>query len=221
MSLRNIHLRKLLRLIYSAPNARISALRNDIREEIAKEQGLVSGGADFYGPFWADAKEHVLGVSDLTEATASRIEANAARANLYPRLRDGFLLWWDERRRWTNEPFRPIEAPKGRYRFQSLDATIKVENFLSVRDGLGDGHYVYPYFAPDPALQDEGIRLGLWAIGRAVPYLNWDEMRILDVIRGQTYAVDRTPLVGNEEVLFTKRYEALLTQWEKLRSEYN
>lgn len=220
MSVRLIHLRKLLKILYLPPNSQVSALRADIRDDIAKESGQVSGGGDFYGPFWADAKDHVVGRVDLRAAVDARISANEGRANLYPQLRDGFLSWWDERRRWTNAPFSPVDAPKARYAFQALQAVVKVENFLSVSDSNGRYHHTYPYFSPNPVLGEEAARLGLWLIGRAVPAMNWDEVRILDVIRGQTYSADRNPLIGNEEVLFERRYRALIDQWNHLRQEY-
>lgn len=220
MSFRQIHLRKLLRIMYAHPSARTAAIRSDIREEIARERGELGGGADFYGPFWADAKSHAVGEQDLRDSVRARIEANAARANLYPRLRDGFLLWWDYKRRWTNEPFLPLDAPKGRYRTPEFGGMVKVENFLSVRDGLGDGHFVYPYFSHDPSLSNEAARVGLWVIGRAIPQLNWDEIRLLDVIRGEIFSADRTPLQGDEEEIFRNRYRAILRQWDKLREQY-
>ena len=112
MSVRMIHLRKLLKLMYLAPNRRVSALRADIRDDIARESGDPGSGGDFYGPFWSDAKAHVFGSAYLPEMVQVRIAANSGRANLYPQLRDGFLLWWNERRRWTNEPFRQTDAIK-------------------------------------------------------------------------------------------------------------
>lgn len=79
---------------------------------------------------------------------------------------------------------------------------------------------IYPYFAPEPTLADESARVGLWLMGRALPALNWDEIRILDVIRGQTFSVDRNPLRGNEETIFMRRYNAVLQQWNDIRQEY-
>lgn len=61
MSLRSIQLRKLLKILYLPQNRQVTALRGDIREEIAREVGDSGGGGDFYGPFWFDAKGHALG----------------------------------------------------------------------------------------------------------------------------------------------------------------
>lgn len=221
MALDRIHLRKLLKILLLEPNKRRSAVRSDIREEIAREAGLDSSGGDFYAPFWADAKRHVFGIGDLHEMVDARMDANARRANLYPRLRDGFLLWWNERRRWTNEPFRPGRSLKAHFPFPGLDATVKIDSILSVRDGLDGEHAVYPYFAPEPLLSDNAARLGLWLTTRALPTVPPDEIRILDVIRGRTFSLDRTPLRGDEEDEFRRRYSELLRQREVLRREYD
>ena len=221
MSLRLIHLRKLLKILYSEPNRRISALRSDIRQDIAREAGDLAGGGDFYGPFWRDAKNHAFGLADPHEATDNRIASNSGRANLYPRLRDGFLLWWNERRRWTNQPFQQAELLKTRYNFPGIDAVVKIDNILSVRDALGQDHFTYPYFSPEPTLSDEAGRVGLWLLIQALPNVNADEIRIIDVIRGQTFSLDRNPLRGDEQDIITRRYQEALDQWETLRAEYD
>lgn len=149
-----------------------------------------------------------------------RIEANERRAGLYPRLRDGFMLWWNERRRWTNAPFRPGRQLKAHFPFPGLDAVVKVDNVLTVRDGRDDEHVIYPYFAPEPVLSEDAARLGLWLVIQALPSVPPREIRILDVIRGRTFSIDRTPLRGDEEQEFKSRYSSLLTLRESLRSEY-
>lgn len=221
MAIDRIHLRKLLMLMFLPDNRKTSELRKDIRDEIAREAGEESSGGDFYAPFWADARSHVFGTSDLHASVATRIDANPRRGALYPRLRDGFLLWWTERRRWTNEPFqlgRPI-----RTQFQTAVplATIKVDSILSVRDARNEEHFVYPYFAPEPALSEEAARLGLWLLTTALRDIPPAEIRILDVIRGQTFSIDRTPLDGTEEEAFRRRHAALMEDWEALRQEYD
>lgn len=221
MALDRIHLRKLLKIFFLEPNQRRSAVRSDIREEIARDAGRDSSGGDFYAPFWADAKSHVFGSGDLHDMVEARMEANVRRTNLYPRLRDGFLLWWNERRRWTNEPFRPGRSLKVHFPFPGLDATVKIDSVLSVRDGLDAEHAVYPYFAPEPVLSDAAARLGLWLLTRALPTVPPAEIRILDVIRGRTFSLDRMPLRGDEEAEFRRRYSELLRQREALRREYD
>ena len=220
MALENIHLRKLLKLMYLEPNTRRSALRTDIREDLRREAGEDGGGGDFYSPFWADAKAHVFGGPDLRVSTAERIAANARRSNWYPQLRDGFLSWWDERRRWTNLPFNPGRKLKARFKFPGFDAVVKIDNILTVVDGKGDEHVVYSYFAPEPALSADAARLGLWVLTQSFPTVPPSELRILDIIRGNTFSIDRTPLSGEEEIEFRARYARLVVERDKLRAEY-
>lgn len=221
MSIRTINLRKLLRLFFAPENLQISILRSDIRAEIAKAEGFESGGGDFYVPFWRDAKDHTVNLSDLANSVASRIEANERRENLYPRLRDGFLIWWNERRRWTNEPFEVIASPKGILRFEDLDASLKIENFLSLRGSQNDIHYVYPYFSPNPTLTDEAARLGLWAISESGIVEDNAALRILDVMRGQSYSIEEVGFDGNEHEQFVIRYRRLINTWHDLWGDYD
>jgi hypothetical protein len=222
LSLENIHLRKILKIMYLQGPPRISAFRNDIRDDIARERGAEGeGGGDFYGPFWRDAKDHVFGRSDLRDQTRSRIERNAGRNNLYSLLRDGFLLWWDERRRWTNEPFRPANSIKAVCRVDGINADVKIANILSVRDGRDEDHFVYPYWFPEAPLNDESARLGLWMLCEAFPAIDPSEFRMLDIIRGETYSLDRHPLRGNERMIFQQGHAAALDQWRRLRAEYD
>lgn len=221
MSIRSIHLRKLLMLMFADDGRQRSVLRGDIRDEIARDAGDMGKGGDFYGPFWYDAKLHVFGAGDLHQMVQERVEANTNRANLYPLLRDGFLLWFNDRRRWTNEPFQPGRALKTQYQIESLDATVKVDSILSVRDRDQEEHFVYPYFSPNPAMSDDAARLGLWLLTSALPLVNPNELRILDVIRGRTFSIDRVPLAGGEQEEFEGRYERLLRRWDELRGEYD
>lgn len=220
MSLEDIHLRKILKIMYLEGGQRVSALRTDIRETIARAQGGGDGGGDFYGPFWRDAKDHAFNITDLREQTRIRIDSNPGRANLYGRLRDGFLLWWDERRRWTNEPFVPAASLKTTIRLPGIDANIKVANILSVRDGHDEEHFVYPYWFPTPPLTEESARLALWGLSVAFPRVAPNELRVLDIIRGQTFSLDRNPLQGNEADIFRRRFQNALQQWQALRREY-
>lgn len=221
MALNSIHLRKLLKIMFLESNERRSAIRADIREEIARDNDEASSGGDFYAPFWADAKDHVFGIAHIHELVEGRIAANGRRLNSYPRLRDGFLLWWNERRRWTNEPFRPGRALKAHFPFPGLDATVKIDSILSVRDSQDAEHVVYPYFALAPTLLEMSARLGLWLLTEALPNVPRDEIRILDVVRGQTFSLDRTPLRGDEEAEFRHRYSDILNQRAILRREYD
>jgi len=102
-----------------------------------------------------------------------------------------------------------------------LDAVVKVDNILSARDGRGVEHYVYPYFSETPVLDEQAARLGLWLLGQALLGVPHEEIRVLDVIRGEPFSIDRYPLAGNEEDSFRDRYAALLEEWEALRAEYD
>lgn len=215
--LNNAHLRKLLMLFYARSNLRRSKIREDIRAELESDP---SGGGDFYGPFWADAKNHVFGQVDLHEMVNERIESNDRRSRLYPQLRDGFFLWWNDRRRWTNEPFQPGQSLKASFNFPSLAATVKVDNVLSVRDGLNVEHIIYPYFSEEPILESEAACLGLWLLSQAFPEITSNTIRILDVIRGQSFSLERTPLIGNEGEKFEQMYSVLLQEREELRRGY-
>ncbi|HVG02856.1 MAG TPA: hypothetical protein VM842_08190 [Nitrospira sp.] len=219
MSVEMIHLRKLLQLFYLPPNRQTTKLREDIRNDRDRESGGSGSGPDFFGGFWADAKGHVFGRGDLHESVRGRVESNPGRQRLYPALRDGFLRWWNERRRWTNEPFQPAEVPHARYVIERL-GTVKVENVLAVKDAAGADHFVYPYFCEEPELRDEAARLGLWLLQAALPRLDPAELRILDVIRGPTFSVDRNPLQGDEEQIFLRRYTSLHRRWLELKEEY-
>jgi hypothetical protein len=221
MTLQVINLRKLLKLFYLDQQSLTSALRDDIREERDRERGVESGGGDFYSPFWSDAKNHAFGLSDLHDTTAARIADNERRRGLYPQLRDGFLLWWNQRRRWTNAPFEPIEVPRTRYRVPDVDTTVKLDCILAVQDGRGDDHYVYPYWFPAPAISEEAARLGLWVLSQAFPRMHVDELRLLDVLRGQTFSLERPPLAGDEKELFARHFARVSQRREQLRREYD
>ena len=220
MSLENINLNKLLKLFYLDPDKGRSALRADIREDLRREAGEITGGGDFYSPFWSDAKQHVFGTSDLRSATVTRINANPRRANLYPQLRDGFLDWWDQKRRWTNQPFRPGNALKGSFRFHELDATVKAQNILTVVDALGEERAVYAYCFPDPPLCSDAARLGMWLLAQALTEVPASEHRILDMIRGYTFSDDRVPLSGEEEIEFQARFARLIRERDMLREQH-
>lgn len=221
MPLQNIHLRKLLKIGFSEARQRQSALRADIREEIARQTRTAGGGGDFYAPFWADAKRHAVGATDLRQAVRERIAANEGRAALYPQLRDGFLQWWDERRRLTNAPVQAGEIQKAAFEVPELAATVKVESVLSVSDGAGTSRYVYPYFAREPVLSEDAARMGLWVLGQALPRVPLQDIRILDAIRGRTFSVGRTPLRGDEETAFMQMYAALIQERDRLRRDYD
>ena len=216
MALDRIHLRKLLKLFLMKENLRATAIRSDAREVMKKLDEGPGPGGDFHVPFWRDAKAHAAGRVDLREATNVQIEKNWRRKNLYPRLRDGFLIWWNEKRRWINEVIGEIpKAIKSSFGFAEIDGIVKVENLLSLRLGEDKFRYIYPYFADKPALTPEAARLGLWLMSRALPLYDVKDMRILDVIRGEAFSVDKYPFDGKEEDLFRLQYRSILREWRE------
>jgi hypothetical protein len=109
--------------------------------------------------FWKGAKDHAAGRSDLNETTAEQIDKNWRRKNLYPRFRDGFLKWWNGKRRWINEEI--VELPKtikSSFGFAEIEGIVKVENLLCLRVGDDKHRYIYPYFSDKPALTPEAAR---------------------------------------------------------------
>lgn len=47
MSVRSISLRKLIKILFSPANRRVSEIRKDIREDMNRIQGAAAGGGDF------------------------------------------------------------------------------------------------------------------------------------------------------------------------------
>jgi hypothetical protein len=214
MGLDRVHLRKLLKLFMMKDQLCSTAIRADAREAMRRMDEGSGPGGDFPIPFWRDAKDHAAGKTDLRESTAAQIEKNWRRKNLYPRYRDGFLKWWNEKRRWINEEI--VELPKtikSSVGFTEIDGVVKVENLLSLRLGDDKRRYIYAYFADKPMLTPETARLGLWLMGKALPQYEIADMRILDVLRGETFSTDKYPLIGDEEEAFKLRYRRILREW--------
>ena len=199
MLLGRIHLRKLLMLFGADRATVIGELREDIRQTIAREQGRAStGGGDFHAPFWTDAKLHVAGECDLNTSVANRVGRNERRARLYPLLAEGFLQWWDDRRRW-NEPFDFYDqSVKARYQVEGTPTEVKVESLLALRVGQGSRLY-YAYFCEEPALSDETAGLGLWVMRNALQAYDPDDLRLLDILRSRSYSIGDVPQRGDEE----------------------
>ena len=47
MSVRSISLRKLIKILFSPANRRVSGIRKDIREDMKRSQDAAAGGGDF------------------------------------------------------------------------------------------------------------------------------------------------------------------------------
>lgn len=225
MALQIITLRKLLRFFYATNPQRISLLREDIRNDIKKasrgDGEDESGGGNFHVPFWSDAKDHAAGLLDLNQQTPIRIEENYRRKRLYPLLTAGFLRWWAELRRRINEPIRIIrDSFSARFALSEVKSVVRVENLLAIRVGEDSDRVIYPYFADETLLTEEGARLSIWLISEAFKRRGIDEIQILDVIRGISYSSKSIHMVGDERKLFVRKYRALIKEWEKLREEY-
>jgi hypothetical protein len=162
----------------------------------------------------------VAGRGDLRASVAARTAANVRRERLYPLLADGFLRWWEDRRRW-NEPFEFYEqSVKARYSIPGTEAEVKVENLLALRVGTASRLY-YPYFCEEPELSEEAARLGLWVMGQALPEHDPDDLRVLDILRGRSFAPGDVPARGTEEADFRTRYQLLVDLWWRLRPGYS
>lgn len=221
MSIERLHLRKLLEYFGLKPDRRLAAIKADARSEVRKIGMPPKGGNDFYTCFWADAKSFASSGGDLMMMTRGRIEDSAQRSRLYPLLASGFLSWWNEKRRWINEPIEVVpEAVKAPYSFLQIGGTVKVENLLALRIGGAQARLIYPYFSEEPILSAENARLGLWLMGQALPSYSISEMRILDVVRGQTFSIDRYPLRGDEGAIFVERYARMLFDWRHFMQEF-
>jgi hypothetical protein len=220
MSIEKINLRKLLQLFFADERLQRSLLLADIRGDAAKASGDRGSGGDFYGPFWADVKDHAAGRSDLADQTGDRIRANKTRARLYPLLTEGFLEMWREKMRWRNEPFEFVaESVKAQLPIKKLGTIVKIENTASVKVWDGSHRIIYPYFSEEPALPEEGARLGFWALQTALPDFRQEDFRIVDLLRRTYFRPTEVGAKGDEEKQFVQRYEALLKKWRKLREE--
>lgn len=219
MAIERIHLRNFMRLALANPAHQTSLLRENIRADIKREAGAGGGGMNFYTPFWADAKNHARGALNLRPTTDARVEANRGRRNRYPALCDGFLLWWEDRRRRRNEPFAIVEERiLGDFEIEG-HGVIVVDNILAVRIGDAELRIVYPYFFDEPELGPEMAAIGLWAMSQALPTHRIEDMRVLDVMQGVSYSVEDVRISGNEENSFRERYRYLLGRWSELRAE--
>lgn len=214
-----------MRLVLAHPSLETKLLRADIRNDLRRGNRIEGeggdGGRDFYVPFWSDAKQHVRGLSDLRIETTGRVEASAQRRRLYPMLAEGFLNWWEERRRRRNEPFTLLERPvRGRAVIESL-GVVRVENNLSFQIGDDGLRIVYPYFCDEPELNIATARIGLWLMSQALPDFRIEDMRILDVVRGISFSIEEGPLTGTEETELRGHYGRLLARWHELRATYD
>ncbi|WP_332817546.1 hypothetical protein [Sphingopyxis sp.] len=221
MSVLDIPLRKILQLFYAEHKLRRSILKDDIRLDLKKEAGGTrSQGGDFYLPFWSDVKKHISDIADLNELTAARMESNRNFKRLYPLLRDGVLDLLNEKLRWSNEPLEIVpQSVHGSLKIEELGGLIRIRDAIHARVREKYTRVVYPYFSEEPALTDEGGRLGLWAMQQALKKLDPNDMRIIDPLRRAFFSPEMTPLRGDEEMVFHERYRSLIKEWERLKGE--
>ena len=221
MIVRAASLRKLLELFSADDALRVSLLRRDIRDSISRSR-REGGGGDFYTPFWADAKAHVRGERELISATDVRIAANHRRRKLYPQLRDGFLQLMSDSRRLRNEPYTSLPSgPRGSFGIEGTQGIITVHDTLHIRINGDTDRIIYPYFPARPPLKPESARLGRWAMMQALHPRSVEEMRLIDIIRAQTFSFRNADLSGNESELFSAQYRALCEEWHRYRAEYD
>ena len=217
MSVKKIHLRKLLQLFFADARLQRSLLLTDIRNDRAKESTRGSGG-DFYAPFWSDVKNHAAGLSDLYEQTEIRIAANKTRARLYPVLRDAFFAMWNEQMRWRNEAFQFVpESVSAQFDVKELESTVKIENTASVKIWDGSHRVIYPYFSESPALPIDGVRLCFWVLRESLPDFPLTDFRIIDFQRRAYFRPSDVAMTGSEREEFVRRYASLIDLWEQLR----
>ncbi len=221
MSIKKINLRKLLQLFYADNRLQRRLLLQNISDD--RRKTLIadpSNGGDFYGPFWADAKDHVAGRSNLREQTKMRIADNKGRARLYPILTDSFLYMWNEKMRWRNEPFEFMpETLKAHLPISTLGAVIKIQNIAGITLSDGSHRVIYPYFSELPALPQEGACLGFWALKEALPDYPLEDFRIIDLQRRGCFRAADVGMKGDEKKKFLQKYKALIDLWESLQEE--
>ncbi|MCA1441977.1 hypothetical protein I6F07_17500 [Ensifer sp. IC4062] len=221
MSVLDIPLRKALQLFYAPHSLRRSILKEDIRLDRRKEAGGTrSRGGDFYLPFWSDVKKHISGDGDLTQLTDDRVKSNRNFKRLYPLLKDGVLELLSAKLRWSNEIIEIVPTSvHGSLRVEDLGGTIRIRDALHARVRGEYTRVVYPYFSEEPALPEEGGRLGLWVMQQALTELDTDDMRIIDALRRTFFSTRTTPLQGNEEAVFLENYRFLIDEWARLKHE--
>ncbi len=202
---------KLLEAMYAAKPRVRKLVRDDIRQEAKKSAGVPRAkGGDFYVPFWADAKAHAAGQADLRKQSLIRIAQLKGRERIFTQLTEGFLRWWEEKRRYRNEPVSVEPSPSIPPLALSDIGVVKIENTLAI-NVEGDGpRLLYPYFRPEPPLCDEAARVALWALLHADTGMPPTSLRILDVCRGRSFSLGDTPLRGDEERLLCDGYAKLL-----------
>ncbi|WP_044828154.1 hypothetical protein [Thalassospira sp. HJ] len=216
MAIEKVHLRKLLQLFGMKQNKLVSQLRRDILQSLKGGEGR-----DFYTPFWADVKQHVIGEKTLSVSVAERVEKSDQRKRRYPELEKGFLEWWNEKRRWINEPFEFLDqSVRGVYTVEDPELTVKLENMLSLKIGDNAHRIIYPYFNREPALTEQLARQGLFVLSRGITQYKDVDFRIVDLTRSRSFSVQDLPFQGDEEESFIANYQRVRDLWFELLEQY-
>ncbi|MCT8267225.1 hypothetical protein NYQ83_08065 [Afifella sp. JA880] len=79
---------------------------------------------------------------------------------------------------------------------------------------------IYPYFSEIPALTKEAARLGLYILREAIEGFPEEDIRIFDVLRSNSFSIGDVPFQGDEPDILSARYQALVSEWQKLKEEY-
>lgn len=210
MPFSEISLRKLMMILDSSARTQPTKLKNIRSQDNQKYINPEAKPMDFHLPFWSDAKKHILGELDIKESSRQRGVDNRNRSRLYPLLADGFLAWWNEKKRWNNEGYTLVPGKiSGIYAVPKTGGSVKVNNLIHLQKVNAENRYIYPYFSEKPILQESTARLGLWLIGQALPMHPVEDVRIIDVLRGRPFSGADMKFVGSEEDEFVNRYTAL------------
>ena len=216
MALNNVSLNKLLKMLPRPLSARQAIIRRDAADAVLKEKKIEDDdGGDFYGAFWADAKEFVLRGGDFTQLLKRRIRAGPSKRRLYPMLLEGFFRWYESNFS-GSAPAQRKEIVKAFGKCSTLtpSGSVRVHGLLAWEEPDGSTNIVYPYFDKDYALSPRTARLGRGAMAKALADHDPVDMTILDVLRGVAYDNDNCALRGDEEGLLADRYVQFLSEWE-------
>jgi hypothetical protein len=221
VSVPGIPLRKTLQLFYATPALRRQILKIDIRLDRRKEIGHSrSQGGDFFQPFWTDVKKHMSGQGETSALTKQRVAKNPTYERLYLLLEEGIVELINENLRWSNETMEVSpESAHGAVRFDDLRAAVRVRDALYAKVRGEYTRVVYPYFSEEPALPEEGGRLGLWVLQNALSGFDKNDMRVIDPLRKRFFSPKASPLRGDEGEVFRGRYKSLIDDWEQLVRE--
>ncbi len=226
MSLHTARLSKIIKISYADDKTFRKDIYDDVSDYIRKERNPdkpSGGGGDFHSVLWAAFKECIFeeNTESFDQIVATLIYENPRRKRLFPLLAMGLKSWGLQKRRWMNEEIKRIKNPVGIVEIEDHDIAFKVNNILALEIAGKGNRYIYPYFSEEPALNKEAARVALWQLHRALPRINIEEFRVLDVMRGKSYSVTDAPLMGDEHAIFVHNVSGIMQQWEKRYQERN